>query len=202
MNRTRILCLLCCVLGLSLPASASEHGAEPPAAEAGNGAPATDLLTGGPPPWTEVQTRMLVYKGQRQQLMGEMAKIRAEQRHLKMGTMLMKQKGAELVKLHKEYKELTEEYNKLLAILRYRFPERMAKEVLKVNKPEEVPDLEEFEHQMDLDARLKKTIEKARGQYGSEDAPIEGNRKPSSVEAPMDESEKTIREDAPILMRK
>lgn len=145
-----------------------------PAFASGGDAPAAAGATeAGPPPWNEVQSRMLVYKGQRQQLMGDMKKLREEQQHLKMGTPAMKAKGEEIVKKYKEYRELTEEYNKLLVILRYRYPERLAKEALKVHKPEEVPSLEELEQQLDLDARLNQTMSRAREQYGTPGASTE-----------------------------
>jgi hypothetical protein len=163
--------------------------------------------TAGPAaPWAETQTRMLVYKSQRQQLMGEMKSLRAEQNQLKMGTPDMKNKGIEIVTKYKEYREITEEYNKLLVLLRYRYPERLAKEALKNHKTEEVPELDELTTQMDLDARLSISVNRARSLYSapaSSDAV--DSRAPSSVPT---EAEKAaiespnLRESLPIEIRK
>lgn len=153
-------------------------------------------------PWAETQSRMLNYKGQRQALMGDMRKLREEQMTLKMGSVGMKTKAAELSKKYKEYKEMTEEYNKLLMILRYRFPERLAKETLKTHTPEEVPTLEELEVQLDLDARLNNTLNRARQQYGG--AEETKARKPSSVDYPgtSEEIAPSLRELPPVKLSK
>lgn len=187
--------------------------AEAPPADAhggGDAKAAPAAAVAAPPEWTDVQSRMLVYKGQRQQLMAEMKKLREEQQHLKMGTLAMKAKAEEIVKKYKEYREQTEEYNKLLIQLRYRFPERLAKEALKVHKPEEVPSLEDLEHQIDLDSRLTQSMSRARQQYALP-APTgvtgpEG-RQPSSVNPATPEKDgadlpPTLREELPIKVKK
>ncbi|MBX3016887.1 MAG: hypothetical protein KF767_03280 [Bdellovibrionaceae bacterium] len=191
----------------------STFASEAPPADAHGAAPAAGTATATEaPPWAEVQSRMLVYKGQRQQLMSEMTKLREEQQHLKMGTAAMKAKGQEIVKKYKEYREHTEEYNKLLVQLRYRYPERLAKEALKVHKTEEVPSLEELEQQMDLDARLTQSLSRARQQYGvsapsGAASPVEG-RQPSSAtenagqEPASGDEPPTLRESLPIKVRK
>lgn len=190
-------------------AFASEHGEAPPADAHGGGGGAAPAASA--PPWSETQSRMLVYKGQRQQLMSEMKKLHEDQQHVKMGTPEMKRMGQEIAKKYKEYREITEEYNKLLTILRYRFPERLAKEALKIHQTEEVPSLEDLEHQMDLDARLTQTLMKAREQYGNPNGitPVDAGRVPSSVapsgpdSTPTDSTTPpTLRDTPPLRLRK
>lgn len=164
-----------------------------------NEAPAAPAAT-SVAPWAEVQSRMLGYKGQRNQLLATMKKLKEEQAHLPLGSQAMKQKSAEIVKAYKEYKDATEEYNRLLVILKYRYPERLAKEALQVNHAEEVPPLEQLEADLDLDGRLNRGLNKARQQYGS--SPSTEGRQPSSVGPTADEEIKTIREQDPILLSK
>lgn len=203
----RFLITICLSLIFS-NALANEH-AEAPPADAHGAAPAEAKGAtpgSGAPPWTEVQMRMLVYKGQRQQLMNDMKALREEQNHLKMGTIEMKNKGIEIVKKYKEYRELTEEYNKLLVQLRYRFPERLAKEALKIHRTEEVPDLDELTTQMDLDARLSISLNRARELYGVP-APTGGvdGRGPSSEKSDAEKAASespNLRESLPVEVRK
>lgn len=164
-----------------------------------NEAPAAPAA-GSVAPWAEVQSRMLGYKGQRNQLLATMKKLKEEQAHLPLGSQAMKQKSTEIVKAYKEYKDATEEYNRLLVILKYRYPERLAKEALQVNHAEEVPSLEQLEADLDLDGRLNRGLNKARQQYGSSSS--QEGRQPSSAGPAADEEIKTIREQDPILLSK
>lgn len=186
----------------TLSARANEGGGEaaPAPASHGGGGGSGSAEKSEPKPWAEVQARMLVYKGQRQQMISDMKKIVEEKRHLKMGSAAMSEKAKELVTLHKQYKETTEEYNKLLFTLRYRFPERLTKNELKDQHTEEVLPLEQMETQMDLDSRLTQIVERARDQYPDPEK-AEG-RQPSLIEKPKKIETPNVLDAPPILLRK
>lgn len=162
---------------------------------------------GGDKPWVNLQNQVLVLKTRRMQLMQNMAALKAKTKsHSGKGKDDPRQIKAEvddLVKTYKEYKEVTEEYNKLLVVLKYRYPERLAKEEEREYKPLEVESLPDLEAQMDIEARLSKVLKKAQSQYN----PSTKEREPAAEKPNLPGAAKeagprgnTIREQDPILL--
>ncbi len=185
-------------LTLSLALQANEA-----AAPAKPKAPAS-TTAGGDKPWVNIQNQVLVLKTRRMQLKQNMAALKDHGAHpgrkAKPDSKHIKEEVDSLVKLYKEYKEVTEEYNKLLVVLKYRYPERLAKEEAREYKAVEVESLEALEAQLDIEGRLSKVYKKAQTQYSP---PKE--RQPASVEPLMPKKENgpggnTIREQDPILL--
>lgn len=186
------LCLMS--LFLAMPAFANEGGeGGEKKAEGGEGAAAGE----SDKPWVGLQNQVLTLKTRRLQLLQNMTAIREEKSQRKESSAEIKGKVDEMAKIYKEYKEVTEEYNKLLIVLKYRFPERLAKEDERDYKPIEVESLDKMSEQLDIESRLTKVYQKAQSQYGSET-----ERKPAST-LPSEKKEQggsTIREQNPLLL--
>lgn len=198
------LLLSAAVLSLTIfsMANANEpeaHGEKPKAAA--NSAP------GGEKAWVNIQNQVLVLKTRRMQLMQNMQALKDQtKKHTGKGKddpRQIKDEVDNLVKFYKEYKEVTEEYNKLLVVLKYRFPERLAKEEEREYKAVEVESLEELEQKLDIDGRLTKVYKKAQSQYRPQSEKREPAAEKPNLPPAKDSSGprgNTIREQDPILM--
>lgn len=194
LSRSLILSL---ILAFSSAVFANEEPAKPKP-EAASG-------PGGDKAWVTLQNQVLVLSTRRKQLQQNMEALKDQTRHHngkgKEDPRHIKAEVDQLVKLYKEYKEVTEEYNKLIVVLKYRFPERLAKDEAREYKPVEVESLEEMEAKMDIEGRLNRAYKKAQSQYSpvKERAPSseKPNLPPSKDASPR---EKTIREQDPLLL--
>jgi outer membrane murein-binding lipoprotein Lpp len=149
-------------------------------------------------PWVQVQNRVLTLRTQRMQLLQKMADLRQEKTQTQETPAQVKAKMDELVSLYKEYREATNDYNKQLVVLKYRYPEQLAKEDARDYKQVEVESLEQLEGQLDIEGHLSKVYNKAQSQYR---APQE--RAPYSPLFPDKRgpgNDTTIREKDPILL--
>lgn len=180
-----MFCSLCGFLAVANEAPA-------PAKEGGGAAAAP-----AEKPWVNLQNQVLSLKTKRLQLLQNMSAIREEKSHHKESPSQLKAKMDELVKAYNEYREVTEEYNKLLVILKYRFPERLAKEDAREYKPIEVESLESMTEQLDIEGRLTKVYQKAQSQYGN---PSERNPASAPKTEKAAPKSSTIREQNPILI--
>ncbi|MFN7453712.1 MAG: hypothetical protein ACK5RO_03530 [Pseudobdellovibrionaceae bacterium] len=140
------------ILVFSLASQAEEKAVEP-------AAPPTTVK-----PWIEIETRVTELS----------SKIKTKEDGLK-GLILSKQTmpdGSaalntlvdEIIKEHKALNELKEEYNKALNQLRYRFPERAAKD--QTFQKLDSKSLEETEATVGIDGKLNRNMKKARQQFG------------------------------------
>ena len=116
----------------------------------------------------------------------------------------MREIDIEIDKAYKDFKQSAEELKKNEELFRYRFPEKAAKSSERNYRPQEIPSLDKLEEQMGVEGKLKRNIQKMRGQYGQvkpkEEATKKVEEKPALV-APT-EDEKNIREqDSPILKK-
>ena len=190
MNLKVMLVSLCAIL--AIPFANANEGAKPAAA------------VEEPKPWLEVQAMVSGLKTKRQQLMQSFTSTAHSKEHMKPNSAEFKAANAELVKIHKELKTVTEDYNKQLIILKYRFPERLAKQDKRSYETFEVPELKELEAQVDLDSRLTQSLKAARGQFGRPAPAAADGRAPSSVAPllPVADEIKTLREEDAPLFRK
>lgn len=93
-----------------------------------------------------------------------------------------------LVSEHKSMQKDIAEYEKARSYLQYRFPEKGLKGK-RTYERFELRSLEEMEHEMTMETRLKKTLRKVRKQYGTpektEEAPLlKKSKKPHGSEEP------------------
>lgn len=151
-------------------------------------------------PWNETLTQVRALKAQRGQALSNLNKVRDEMRHLKENSPQMKAKGAEYAKLYKEYREVSQEYNQQLAILKYRFPDRLAKEQNRQYQTVEIESETELAQKLDLDSRLSATMQRSRDQYA--DRSQEKQRSPVPSKTLNPEGPQTIREEEAILLSK
>ncbi len=151
-------------------------------------------------PWTETLNQVRALKGKRGQALSNLNKVRLDMRGLKEGSLELKAELANYAKLYKEYREISQEYNQQLSILKYRYPDRLAKDQNRQYQTVEIESESELAEKLDLDQRLTNTVTKSRQQYADrsqekQKTPVPTVKKPP--EGPM-----TIREEEAILLSK
>lgn len=151
-------------------------------------------------PWNETLNQVRALKAQRGQALSNLNKVRDEMRHLKENSSQMKAKAAEYAKLYREYREVSQEYNQQLAILKYRYPDRLAKEQNRQYQTVEIESESELAQKLDLDSRLSNTVHRSRQQYADRSQEKQKSAVPSKTVVP--EGPLTIREDEAILLSK
>lgn len=151
-------------------------------------------------PWQETLEQVRALKAQRGQILSSLNKVAGEKRGLKEGSPQLKAKLAEYAKLYKEYHEVSRDYNQYLSILKYRYPDRLAKDPIRHYQPVEIETEAELGRKLDLDQRLSSALKKTRKVFSEPEAgtPVEAPRAPA--QAP--EGPTTIREEEPILLSK
>lgn len=187
------LALLALTLSLSAFGQEQVQSAKQKAAAAASTGP-----LGADKPWVLLQNQMLILRTKRIQLMQKIASLKAEskqQSSTKETPAQAKRQMDDLSKTYAEYKQVTEEYNKLVVALKYRYPERLSREDTSKLKAETVESLENLEAQIDIDARLTKAYKKARTQY----VPQERAPAAAAQEAQQKKTGDTIRDQEPIL---
>lgn len=147
---------LAAILAAALPAAGSGGGGE------GGGAKKEEAKA--LPEWVEIQSRLQTLR----------AKIAAKDRAVRD---LIKEKEhakdprrsheivTNMTNEHRELREATEEYDRQLNLLRYRFPEKGLKEQQRYKRVD-VKSLDELEKQVGMEARLKQVTGKVQRQYG------------------------------------
>lgn len=151
-------------------------------------------------PWNETLTQVRALKGSRGQALSNLNKVRSDMKGLKEGSPQMKEKLAEYAKLYKAYRAASQEYNQQLAILKYRFPDRLAKEPNRLYQPVEIEDEAELAQKLDLDQRLTNAVTKSREQYA--DRSVEKVNAKNPVIKKAAEGPLTIREEEAVLLSK
>lgn len=151
-------------------------------------------------PWNETLTQVRALKGSRGQALSNLNKVRSDMKGLKEGSPQMKEKLAEYAKLYKAYRAASQEYNQQLAILKYRFPDRLAKEPNRLYQPVEIENEAELAQKLDLDQRLTNAVTKSREQYA--DRSLEKVNAKSPVIKKAAEGPLTIREEEAVLLSK
>lgn len=170
------------------------------AALANEAAPPQEASKSEVTPWNETLTQVRALKAKRGQALSNMNKVRDEMRHLKDNTPGMKAKAAEYAKLYNEYREVSQEYNQQLAILKYRFPDRLAKEQNRHYQMVEIESEAELAQKLDLDSRLSNTVHRSREQYADRSQEKQKSAVPSKSAVP--DGPTTIREEEAILLSK
>lgn len=170
------------------------------AQDAGTQAAAAKDSKGDVSPWNETLTQVRALKAKRGQALSNLNKVRQDMRQMKENTPEMKSQLKEYAKLYKEYREISEEYNQQLAILKYRFPDRLAKDQNRQYQTVEIESETELAQKMDLDQRLSNTVHRSRQQYADRSQEKQKTAVPSTVKVP--EGPLTIREDEAILLSK
>lgn len=152
-------------------------------------------------PWAELETRIQTLEAKIQSKKQSLKTLIEEKEHLSEKSPHLKKITQEIGRTDRELRELLDEYEKNLTILKYRFPERHAKGGRKYDR-NDTPKVDDLEKAIGLDGKLNKSIKKMRSQYP---APPH-LKKASEPERKKIDSEKpspgSIEEAPPILMKK
>ena len=139
------------------------------------------------PGWVKLQADLQGMQGRIQVAETNLNKLLLQKRNLREGSSEAKFVVSELIKAHREYRRLVDEYRRLEAVLKFRYPERGLKE--KFN-PKEVADLEVVEQEVGIDAELNKTWAILRSKYEPQ-----VRRDPAAPAAPvLDQKPKSVLE--------
>lgn len=195
MSRVRFFAAYLAFAALSfgaLLAVASEQAEEKPA-DSQAAAPAAPEK-----PWVDLENKMALLKSRREILSTTMTKLRDEKNTLKLGSPEMKAKQAEYLKTHREWKQVGEDFNKLLNQLRYRFPERIVKSSRIQTEAMQNKSVEELEAELGIDGQLNQMMRKMTDLYGIK-AP-----EPEAPRAPVQRKglEDSLTEEPQIIIRK
>lgn len=191
-----ILIIIAC-LAVSEIGSASEaaapHGEAADKDKAKNDAPVTTDK-----PWVEIENKMALLKSRREVLMAGMNKVREERDAQRPGTPEYKQKQDEYVKTHKDWKQVGEDFNRLLNQLKYRFPERVLKSSRIQTEAMQNKSVEELESELGIDGKLNRMMRKMSTIYGIK-VP-----EPEAPRAPVERKgiEDSLTEEPQIIIRK
>jgi chromosome segregation ATPase len=108
----------------------------------------------------------------------------------------------DLIREHKELQALVDDYQKKVTMLKYRFPERNARDNRTYQRIE-VRSLEEMEQALGVDGKLNRNLQRMRGQFRQQaEAPMpeknKAERKPAASEA----QEPSIENAGSIILQK
>ncbi len=147
-------------------APAPEHGQEAPS-EGGGEAHGAQVHVS---PLMEVESKVQELSAKIKSKKAFLQIMLEDKNRLKDNSPALKAKIQDIVKEHAELRRLSEEYEKQLSILKYRFPERNTKAKKKHEKIE-IKSVIEMEQAMTVDGKLNRNMRKLRSQYGSEAMP-------------------------------
>lgn len=133
------------------------------------------------PEWVGLQSRL---QGLRAKIAAKDHTVRELIKDIQEGDPKKSHESAgELKKEHRELREMIEDYNRQLSVLKYRFPEKGLKEEERYKRIDSA-SLEEMEKQVGMEGRLKAVTSKVRRQYGGGEPSVEAPKK--KEEAPLE----------------
>ncbi|MEZ0392251.1 MAG: hypothetical protein ACAH59_08555 [Pseudobdellovibrionaceae bacterium] len=170
------------ILSLSLFSATSWANAEAAPAEDSHAAPAGEgegekkEAGGGQaeakapalPGWLSIENKIQELYSKINSKKSNITKLLEDKNKLSNNTAELKNTVKEIVKEHKELRALAEDYQKNIAILRYRFPERNADKDRKYQRVE-IKSIDEMEQAMSVDGKLNRNLKRMRSQYKMEE---------------------------------
>lgn len=156
----------------------------------------------GRPAWMEIEAKIQELAAKVKSKNENIEKMIEEKNHFPEHSSELKNLIKEIVKEHVEMEKLSQEYDKQVSILKYRFPERNAKKDRKYEKLQ-IKSVEEIEKAVGIDAKLMKAMRRARSQYRKDknESPEKASETPLSP-ALDGSKEKSIEEQGPVLLHK
>ncbi|MCE3010297.1 MAG: hypothetical protein LW875_06775 [Proteobacteria bacterium] len=115
-------------------------------------------------PWIEVESRVTELSSKIRTKEDGLKALILSKQSMPDGSAALNSLVDEIIKEHKALNELKDEYNKALNQLRYRFPERAAKD--QTFQKLDSKTLEETEATVGIDGKLNRNMKKARQQFG------------------------------------
>jgi hypothetical protein len=175
---------------------AEEHGGEKAEGGGSHGEPKTVMA-----PWVEVENKIQELYSKIKSKESIVKELLEEKDHLPNNSPQLQHAVKQVVVEHKELRRLVEEYQKQVSILKYRFPERNAKQVRSYERFE-VKTIDEMEAALGIDGKLTRNMKKMRRQYKPDEVHPE-TREPASaphVKAPP--KEQSIEEANSVILQK
>lgn len=156
----------------------------------------------GRPAWMEIEAKIQELAAKVKSKNENIEKMIEEKNHFSEHSSELKSLIKEIVKEHADMEKLSQEYDKQVSILKYRFPERNAKKDRKYEKLQ-IKSVEEIEKAVGVDAKLMKAMRRARSQYrkNKNESPEKASETPLSP-ALDGNKEKSIEEQGPVLLHK
>ncbi len=151
-------------------------------------------------PWVEVENKIQELYSKIKSKEATIIQLLEEKDHMPNGSPMLQHTVKEIVREHKELRGLAEDYEKNLNILKYRFPERNAKQERSYGKIE-VKSIDDMEQALGIDGKLTRNMKKMRTQFGVEAKPevVHHTVPKSAVKPPKDQS---IEEASTIILQK
>lgn len=198
----KFLSLFVLLISFIQPVLAEEHEApvaeekEAPTAEA-----STEIVT-PVSPWLVAENKVQELSARIKSKRGQIEDLLVAKQQAKDDSAEVKTIVDTLLKEHKELSQLVEEYEKNLNLLKYRFPERSAKNKREYKKIE-LQTLDDIENDMGVDGKLSRNLQRMRTHYGTTNpakkrVPASVNAKKGSQKIP----EGSIENPAPIVIKK
>lgn len=156
----------------------------------------------GRPAWMEIEAKIQELAAKVKSKNENIEKMIEEKNHFPEHSSELKSLIKEIVKEHADMEKLSQEYDKQVSVLKYRFPERNAKKDRKYEKLQ-IKSVEEIEKAVGVDAKLMKAMRRARSQYRKDknESPEKASETPLSP-ALDGNKEKSIEEQGPVLLHK
>jgi hypothetical protein len=183
--------------GESKEAPAADHGGSGEKAEGGGHAePKTTMA-----PWLEVENKIQEYYSKIKSKESIVKELLEEKDHLPNNSPQLQHVVKQVVVEHKEMRRLIEEYQKQVSILKYRFPERNAKNARSYERFE-VKSIDEMEAAIGIDGKLTRNMKKLRRQYKPEEVQVESRQPATATQVKAPKKEPSIEEAGSIILQK
>lgn len=178
---------------------AKGHGESAEHAEGGEHGEAKTTLA----PWVEIENKITELDAKIKAKNSNIQHLIEEKNHIDNNSPALQSTVKEIVKEHREMRELVEEYDKNVAMLKYRFPERNAKAGRTYDRIE-VKSVEDMEKAVGVDGKLNRNLRKMRSQFKSEEKSTVAHEehKPAPASKKVEPKEPSIEEAHAIILQK
>jgi hypothetical protein len=154
-------------------------------------------------PWVEIENKITELDAKIKAKNSNIQHLIEEKNHIDNNSPALQSTVKEIVKEHREMRELVEQYDKNVAMLKYRFPERNAKAGRTYDRIE-VKSVEDMEKAIGVDGKLNRNLRKMRSQFKSEDKStvVQEEHKPAPPSKKAQSKEPSIEEAHAIILQK
>lgn len=196
---SRVALMAICISLVGMPASFGKKN-EPPPAEAGASGDGPSLAK--EKPWVDLENKLGLLRSKREAQAATLKKLKAEKDLLKIGTDAFKEKHKEFQKTYADWMKTGDDYNKMINLLKYRYPERVLRKNTGNEESMKAKSIEELELEMGIDGKLNKAIRKVKGQFGDQTAaPTDNKASKSKAGSDPDEGD-SIEAEPQIILKK
>ncbi len=153
------------------------------------------------PGWVELENKIQETQSKMRSKQGNINSLIVEKNRLANNTSELKNIIKEIVKEHAELRKLSEEYDKNINLLKYRFPERNAKADRTYDRVE-VKSIDEMEQSLGVDGKLNRNLKRMRSHYHlPAPAPPKEHAKPYPARA-NPHAEPSIEDSGSVILQK